>query len=123
MEPFRKRILFCTNSNEPGKSACTTRGCEETLTALKSELGERKLQFDFKLTTTSCLGLCEEGPNLVVLPQGDWYSGMTKDHVARFVESLVQDIPYKDKLRDEEELKSFFTQKVERKKREVFGKK
>jgi len=73
MEPYKHRIFFCTNENEPGKAACSKAGAFEVLSLLKSEIITKGLQFDVKVTPCGCLGLCSTGPNLIVYPEGNWY--------------------------------------------------
>ena len=120
MEPYRYRILVCQNQKEGGKSCCQGRGADATFSALKDELVKRGLQFDVKVMASSCLDLCERGPNLVVYPQGTWYSGLTVEHVPEFVEcQLVQGKTYAPKACDESELKDFFAKRKLRKMAEM----
>ena len=39
------------------------------------------------MTACGSLGLCEHGPNLVVYPEGTWYSGVTPADVPEIVRS------------------------------------
>lgn len=48
-------------------------------------------------TKADCLRVCMEGPILVVYPEGTWYSGMTKERIARFVrEHLIEGRPVEE---------------------------
>jgi (2Fe-2S) ferredoxin/predicted O-methyltransferase YrrM len=40
-----------------------------------------------QVTTSGSLGLCEHGPNMVVYPEGTWYSGVTLEDVGEIVQS------------------------------------
>lgn len=116
MEPYRHRIFVCQNQKAPGKSCCMGRGANETFSALKEELVKKGLQFDVKVVSSGCLDLCDQGPNLIVYPEGNWYSGMTSGEVPAFVESqLVQGKPYAKKVCDEVVLKDFFAKRKVRK--------
>ncbi len=46
------------------------------LEALRKELAAQGLMNDVQVTTCGSLGMCERGPNMVVYPEGIWYSGV-----------------------------------------------
>lgn len=119
MEPYRYRIFLCTNVREGGCSSCTLRGSADTFACLKQEIIKRGLEFDVKVVKSGCLGLCEMGPNMIVYPEGTWYSGMTPKDVGPFVDSqLIRGQHYDEKAWKDDLLKNFFTQKWEKKKQE-----
>jgi len=112
MEPFDYRIFICIRERPAGKDCCVANGSLETVQALKAEIVRRGLLAQVKVNTSSCLDLCVGGPHLIVYPEGVWYSGLTKDHVADFVETqLIRGERYQPCLRDEGELQEFFSQK------------
>lgn len=120
MEPCRYRLFVCTNSKPGGKASCTLHGSQETIAALKEELKKKGLQFDTKVVSSGCLDLCERGPNLIVYPEGIWYSGVNRECVAEFVQTqLVDGKRYEKKACNEEELKSFFEKRKARKTAEL----
>ncbi|HXI03855.1 MAG TPA: methyltransferase, partial [Candidatus Saccharimonadales bacterium] len=55
--------------------------------ALRREIAARGLLDEVQLTTCGSLGLCERGPNMVVYPEGVWYSGVAPADVPEIVES------------------------------------
>jgi len=120
MEPYRHRIFLCTNVKEGGRSSCTLRDSANTFTALKDKIAKKGLEFDVKVVKSGCLGLCEQGPNLIVYPEGRWYSGMTPEDVPTFVESqLVRGEPYEKRAWNKDLLQDFFAKKIARKKAEA----
>jgi (2Fe-2S) ferredoxin/precorrin-6B methylase 2 len=54
---------------------------------LRKEVAARGLLDEVQITTCGSLGLCERGPNLVVYPEGVWYSGVRPEDVRELVES------------------------------------
>lgn len=117
MEPYRHRIFLCTNNREGTKSSCTLRGSQETFACLKEELVARGLQFDVKVVASGCLGLCEQGPNAIVYPEGVWYSGLNPEDVPAFVETqLIAGERYTKKALADDWVKDFFEKKIARKK-------
>jgi len=90
MEPFRFHVYACDQQKPEGVPACAARGSALTIEALRKEIAARGLANQVQLTTCGSLGLCERGPNLVVYPEGIWYSGVRPEDVPEIVESHFQ---------------------------------
>ncbi len=73
MEPFRFHLFVCTQQKPEGAPSCSAQGSLTLLDDLDREIRARGLGGDVQLTTCGCMGLCEEGPILVVYPEGVWY--------------------------------------------------
>ena len=76
MEPFRYHVFICDQKKPEGVPCCPARGAAETIEALRKEVAARGLLDEVQITTCGSLGLCDRGPNLVVYPEGVWYSGV-----------------------------------------------
>ncbi|MEJ2368106.1 MAG: (2Fe-2S) ferredoxin domain-containing protein [Acidobacteriota bacterium] len=74
MEPFKYHVYVCTQQKPPGVPGCTASGSESVLEALRKEVSSAGLDDTVQVTTCGSLGLCGRGPNLVVYPEGAWYS-------------------------------------------------
>lgn len=85
MEPFRLHLFACQQVKPEGLSSCTARGATEVLDAMRQELAAQGLDADVQVTTCGSLGLCERGPNMVVYPEGIWYSGVKVEDVPELV--------------------------------------
>lgn len=83
MEPYRRHVLVCTG----GFCSPDRRG--RAVYALLAELLEREgLLFGptrVKRGETPCLGVCADGPIVVVYPEGVWYAGVTGALLERIV--------------------------------------
>ena len=79
-QPYRTLILVCTNLKEGGKACCGGRGRGSAVLAdtLKAAVAERGLKGIVRVSRTGCLGQCEFGPNIMVFPEGKWYSAVTE---------------------------------------------
>jgi (2Fe-2S) ferredoxin len=55
--------------------------------ALRKEIAQQGLTDSVQVTICGSLGLCEHGPNMVVYPEGIWYSGITEQDVPEIVRS------------------------------------
>ena len=88
-KPITKHVLVCTNSE------CASRGSLRLVEALRRLLRDRgrsRGSGAIKVTKTSCLGRCGEGPTVVVYPDGVWYRELAPDDAADLVdEHLLND--------------------------------
>jgi (2Fe-2S) ferredoxin len=87
MEPFRFHVFVCDQQKPEGVPCCAARGSGQVLEALRREVNARGLEDEVQVTTCGSLGLCEHGPNLIVYPEGIWYSGVTPGDVPEIVRS------------------------------------
>jgi (2Fe-2S) ferredoxin/precorrin-6B methylase 2 len=87
MEPFHYHVFICDQNKPEGVPSCPARGAAATIEALRKAVAARGLLDEVQITTCGSLGLCERGPNLVVYPEGVWYSGVRPEDVAELVES------------------------------------
>jgi (2Fe-2S) ferredoxin len=87
MEPYRYHVFICDQKKPEGIPCCAARGSEATLDALRKQVAAHGLMDDVQITLCGSLGACERGPNLVVYPEGVWYSGVRPEDVPELVES------------------------------------
>jgi (2Fe-2S) ferredoxin/sirohydrochlorin ferrochelatase len=84
--PLEKHVLVCTNTD------CAAKGAVPLALALQSTLRKAGKHKTIKVTRTSCLGRCGEGPTVAVYPDGVWYRQMNKESAERLVdEHLLND--------------------------------
>ena len=77
-KPFERLILVCCNEREPGEDACANRGSAEFQKKLKDYAKAKGLQGRLRVSRSLCLGLCEKGPNICVMPDNVWHAGVTE---------------------------------------------
>ncbi|HUP64605.1 MAG TPA: (2Fe-2S) ferredoxin domain-containing protein [Thermoanaerobaculia bacterium] len=73
--PFERHFLVCTgprcsDERSPELSGHTI---QKLLKAHNKALGRKPI---VRVCAVSCLDLCEQGPNMVIWPQGDVHSGL-----------------------------------------------
>jgi len=85
MEPFRFHLFVCTQQKPEGVTSCPANGAFAVLDALDREVQSRRLGNDVQLTTCGCMGLCDEGPVMVVYPAGVWYRRVQASDVSEIV--------------------------------------
>ncbi|HRE32497.1 MAG TPA: (2Fe-2S) ferredoxin domain-containing protein [Candidatus Berkiella sp.] len=85
---YQNHVFFCTNLRSSGKQCCATAGAEELREYAKKKLKKLGLHGAgrFRVCTSGCLGRCEEGPLLVIYPDGVWYSYKTYQDIDEIIE-------------------------------------
>jgi (2Fe-2S) ferredoxin/predicted O-methyltransferase YrrM len=85
MEPFRIHLFVCTQQKPEGVPSCPASGSLAVLDGLDREIQARDLGSDVQLTTCGCMGLCDEGPVMVVYPEGVWYRRVQPSDIPEIV--------------------------------------
>jgi (2Fe-2S) ferredoxin/SAM-dependent methyltransferase len=98
MEPFRFHLFVCTQQKPEGVPSCPASGSMAVLGALDREIQARGLNRDVQLTTCGCMGLCDEGPVMVVYPAGTWYRRVQPSDVSEIVGAHLRDSRPVDRL-------------------------
>ena len=91
MEPFRFHLFICTQQKPEGVPSCPVSGSVAVLEAFDHEIQAHGLVGDVQLTTCGCMGLCDEGPVMVVYPEGVWYRHVQASDVSEIVETHLCD--------------------------------
>ena len=88
MSYYRYHVFFCTNLREDG-SACCQRFNAHALRDY-AKLRSKDLGIagpgGVRINTAGCLDRCEEGPVMVVYPEGVWYSYVDQEDVDEIIE-------------------------------------
>jgi (2Fe-2S) ferredoxin/protein-L-isoaspartate O-methyltransferase len=100
MEPFRYHVCVCDQKKPEGIPGCAASGSGKIITVLKSEIAKKGLMDTVLVTTCGSLGLCESGPNMVVYPEGIWYSRVAVVDIPELVQSqFIDDVPLERLMR------------------------
>ena len=85
MEPFQFHVFVCMQEKPKDVPCCAASASGAVLDALNQELAARGLRDEVQVTTTNCMGTCENGPVLLAYPEGVWYSKVTPQDVPEIV--------------------------------------
>ncbi|MBS0289104.1 MAG: (2Fe-2S) ferredoxin domain-containing protein [Proteobacteria bacterium] len=94
MAYYRYQLFFCINLRASGKQCCAMGNAESLRDYAKKRLKKLGLHRagECRTNTSSCLGRCDEGPLLVIYPDGIWYHYETEEDIDEIIEQhLLQD--------------------------------
>ncbi|MDD6160553.1 MAG: NADH-quinone oxidoreductase subunit NuoF [Oscillospiraceae bacterium] len=80
MSHIRSHVMVCSGTG------CSSTNSAAVLTAFEREIKKHKLQDEVKVVKTGCLGLCNQGPNVMIFPEGACYAHVTEENVTEIVE-------------------------------------
>jgi len=80
MKYFRSHVLVCVDPE------CLHKGAHDVMDALQDELVAEGLIDEVQVLETSRIGGCDDGPEIMVYPEGVHYIGLTPDDIPFLVE-------------------------------------
>ena len=88
MSYFKHHVFFCCNQRPDGESCCNALGASEVQTYAKDRIGQLGLKGKGKIriNKAGCMDRCDDGPVLVVYPEGTWYTYVDKDDVEEIIQ-------------------------------------
>ncbi len=84
---YQRHIFFCTNYRD-NDTCCENHGAAQMHKYAKQRTKELRLAGAGKVRVNSagCLGRCQEGPVLVIYPEGIWYTYQNQEDVDEIIE-------------------------------------
>ena len=76
-----EKCLVCTNVD------CAVRGSPDMLEQLKAHLATAGSPVEVK--SYLCFGACQDGPNIVLYPEGTWYMGVKPDDIPEIEQHIL----------------------------------
>ncbi|QSI77018.1 MULTISPECIES: ferredoxin [Niveibacterium] len=91
MSYFKHHVFFCCNQRPAGESCCADHGAAEMQAYAKDRIKALKLNGEGKvrMNKAGCLDRCDEGPVLVVYPEGTWYTYVDKTDIDEIIDSHI----------------------------------
>jgi (2Fe-2S) ferredoxin len=83
-----KHVFVCTQSRPEGhpRGSCAAKNCGAVAETFFAEFQQRFLWGRFSVASSSCVGPCSQGPNVLVYPDGVLYNGVRPEDVAAIIE-------------------------------------
>lgn len=79
---MKQICLVCQNVD------CKTRGAEQLMSELQNRVAAKGLS-NVEVKPYMCFGACQEGPNIVLYPEKNWYASVKVDDLDEIVEHLA----------------------------------
>jgi (2Fe-2S) ferredoxin len=88
MPYYRHHVFFCTNQREDGRTCCADKQAQAMRDYAKERVKALGLagQGRVRINNAGCMDRCEEGPTLVIYPEGIWYTYVDKEDIDEIIE-------------------------------------
>ncbi|HRE17290.1 MAG TPA: (2Fe-2S) ferredoxin domain-containing protein [Rhodocyclaceae bacterium] len=100
MNHYSHHAFFCCNQRPEGEACCNNHGASDLLAYAKDQA--RALGVDrerIRINKAGCLGRCDEGPLIVVYPEGVWYTYVDRSDIDEIVSEHLLHGRIVDRLR------------------------
>lgn len=91
MAGYKKHVFVCqhTRDGQTGKKACGNSGSALFRQKLKKEVATAGLNKEIRINASGCLGQCNQGPAMVIYPQGTWYGDVQLTDLDEILEKSI----------------------------------
>lgn len=89
MSHYQHHVFFCLNEREEGAACCACHDAAAMQQHAKQRIkalglsGEGKI----RINKAGCLDRCDEGPCIVVYPEGVWYTYVDRQDIDEIIDS------------------------------------
>lgn len=89
---YRYHVFFCINQRNDGRVCCADKGAAALRDYAKRRVKELGLagRGGVRINQAGCLDRCEEGPVIVIYPQGVWYTYVDEEDVDEIIEEHLR---------------------------------
>jgi len=90
--PYKCHVFVCVNDRKGARKSCADGASPALRLALKERLQEKGLApTEVRVSQSLCMGLCDNGPNVVIYPQNIRVSAAGVEDVERIV-SIIENL-------------------------------
>ncbi|UWX58116.1 (2Fe-2S) ferredoxin domain-containing protein [Chlorobaculum sp. MV4-Y] len=86
--PYIAHVFVCTNDRGGARKSCVDGNSQLVKATLKAAVEAKGWKGKVRVSTSGCLGVCGEGPNVMIYPQKFWFSGVTPDDVDAILSAI-----------------------------------
>lgn len=101
MSYYARHVFFCCNQRTNGERCCNDAGAQKMRDYAKSRVKELALSGKGKvrINNAGCLDRCDQGPVLVVYPEGVWYTYVDQEDIDEIISEHLQNGRVVERLR------------------------
>ncbi|MDF2904836.1 MAG: dehydrogenase (ubiquinone) 24 kDa subunit [Herbinix sp.] len=99
MVNLKHHIFVCTSCRINGqqKGLCYSKNAVDIVQRLIEAIEDLDLSGEVMITNTGCFGICNQGPIMVVYPEGIWYGAVTEEDIDKIVEQhIINGLPVEE---------------------------
>jgi (2Fe-2S) ferredoxin len=83
--------------NGQQKGLCYSKESVDIVQRLIEAIEDLDLSGEVMITNTGCFGICNQGPIMVVYPEGVWYGAVTEEDIDHIVEQhIINGLPVEE---------------------------
>lgn len=88
MSYYKRHVFFCLNERDDGSACCANHDAAAMQKYAKARIKELDLNGEGKIriNKSGCLDRCQEGPCIVVYPDGVWYTYVDASDIDEIVD-------------------------------------
>ena len=86
--PYKCHLFVCVKSRGGDRKSCADGGNATLREQLKDEVRTRGWKGRVRVSESSCLGVCDAGPNIMVYPQKIWWSEVAATDIPHIMETV-----------------------------------
>ena len=72
-------VFVCTNQRDDERKSCADMNSNLIKVRLKEFVNDNGWKGKIRVSTSGCMGLCLQGPNVMIYPQKIWFRGVSPD--------------------------------------------
>ena len=101
MSYYQRHVFFCCNRRENDARFCACSGAQEMRDYAKARVKALKLSGAGKvrINNAGCLDRCDEGPVMVVYPEGVWYTYIDREDIDEIISEHIENGRIVERLR------------------------
>jgi (2Fe-2S) ferredoxin len=93
MSFYNKHVFFCTNQRTDGGDCCANHGAQKAREYMKDKVKALGISIrgnNIRINISGCMGRCDEGPVIVVYPEGIWYTYVDESDLDEIIEQHLK---------------------------------
>jgi (2Fe-2S) ferredoxin len=102
MSYFDKHVFFCTNQRAPGEVCCNNCGAQKMRDYVKNKIKALGISTEanrIRINSAGCMDRCDDGPVLVIYPEGVWYTYVDENDLDEIITEHLQHGRIVDRLK------------------------
>lgn len=89
MAYYKYHVFFCTNERDDGRPCCAGKDAKAMRDYTKARVKELGLagKGQVRVNNAGCFDRCDEGPVVVIYPEGTWYTYVDREDLDEIISS------------------------------------